>query len=133
MNSWCLITPLYGGLVSVSGSICVSSEFLAHRQQVCVSSGQRPVCSVMQRAVNRLVEGKVKDNLPPPAVSYTHYPPPPPVSIIPLPKSPNLPTSHPVLISPPLLQCFFLLGQIDHTVKIIFHSGLILIYCYVNF
>lgn len=37
----------FGGLASVGGSICVSGEFLAHRQQVCVSSRQRPVCSAM--------------------------------------------------------------------------------------
>lgn len=70
VNSRCLVSPLYGGLV---GSICVSSEFLAHRQQVCVSIGQRPVCGLMPRAANRLVEVKNKDDSSPPdTLSLAH-------------------------------------------------------------
>lgn len=107
------------GLVALSGSICVYSEFLSHRQQVCVSSRQRPVCGVMQRAGNRLVEVKVKDDLPPPcSLLYRHT----------LTASTSCffhPLPNPLIfLSPPLFQSSCLIG-LDDTEE----SYGVLIYC----
>lgn len=96
VNSWCLVNPLYSGLLSVIESICVSW----YTDNRCVSSRQRPPCSAMQRAGNRLVEGKVKDNSPssPSSSCFLHLSPQ-------IPSPPSAPFS-----SPPLHQQSPLLG-----------------------
>lgn len=81
-----------------------------HTDNRCVSpaGSGRPVCSVMQRAGNRLAEGKVKDDLPPPCCLLYTLSSSSSCFLHPSPKSPHLPS--PLFLSPPLLQSFCLLG-----------------------